>query len=68
MMSLHACRVDSNTFTMGNPMPESTLTLCQSLLDHLVRDFGFGLWTEFIDDENGFSFFADIYFMPVIVL
>jgi hypothetical protein len=23
-------RVDSHTFTMGNPMPESTLTLCQS--------------------------------------
>ncbi len=21
-------RVDSNTFTMGNPIPESTLTLC----------------------------------------
>jgi hypothetical protein len=33
-------RVDSNTFTMGNPMPESTLTrLCPP-----VRDFGFGLW------------------------
>jgi hypothetical protein len=26
---LHS-RVDSNTFTMGNPIPESTLTLCQS--------------------------------------
>jgi hypothetical protein len=25
-------RVDANTFTMGNPMPESTLTLCQSRL------------------------------------
>jgi hypothetical protein len=25
-------RVDSNTFTMGNPMPESTLTLRQSWL------------------------------------
>jgi hypothetical protein len=25
-------RVDSNTFTMGNPMPESTLSLCQSRL------------------------------------
>jgi hypothetical protein len=23
-------RVDYNTFTTGNPMPESTLTLCQS--------------------------------------
>ncbi len=36
-------RVDSNTFTMGNPMPESTLTLCQSRLYPLVRDFGFSL-------------------------
>ncbi len=36
-------RVDSNTFTMGNPMPESTLTLCQSRLYPSVRDFGFGL-------------------------
>jgi hypothetical protein len=35
---------DSNTFTMGNTMPESTLTLCQSRLYPLVRDFGFGLW------------------------
>jgi hypothetical protein len=25
-------RVDFSTFTMGNPMPESTLTLCQSRL------------------------------------
>jgi hypothetical protein len=24
-------RVDSNTFTMGNPMPESTLSPCQGL-------------------------------------
>ncbi len=36
-------RVDSNTFTMGNPMTESSLTLCQSRLYPLVRDFGFGL-------------------------
>ena len=38
-------RVDSNTFTcvMGNPMPESTLTLRQSRLYPPVRDFGFGL-------------------------
>jgi hypothetical protein len=46
-------RVDYNTFTMGigqpyarvdlNPMPESILTLCQSLLYPPVRDFGFGL-------------------------
>ncbi len=34
-------RVDSNTFTMGNPMPESTLTICQSRLYPPVRDSGF---------------------------
>ncbi len=32
-------RVDSNTFTIGNPMPESTLTLCQSQLYSPVRAF-----------------------------
>jgi hypothetical protein len=37
-MSMHS-RVDSNTFTMGNPMPESTLTLCQSRLYPPVGDF-----------------------------
>jgi hypothetical protein len=37
-------RVDSNTFTMVNPMPESTLTLCQRRLYPPMRDFGFGLW------------------------
>ncbi len=31
-------RVDSNTFFMGNPMPGSTLTLCQSRLYPPVRD------------------------------
>jgi hypothetical protein len=31
---------DSNTFTMGNPIPESTLTLGQSGLYVPVRDFG----------------------------
>jgi hypothetical protein len=36
-------RVDSNTFTMGNLVPESTLTLYQSRLYPPVRDFGFGL-------------------------
>jgi hypothetical protein len=30
--------------TMGNPIPESTLTLCQSRLYSPVRGFGFGLW------------------------
>ncbi len=37
-------RVDTNTFTMGNPLPESTLTLCQSRLYRPVRDEKFGLW------------------------
>ncbi len=36
-------RVDSNTLTLGKPMPESTLTLCQSRLYPPVRDFRFGL-------------------------
>ncbi len=36
-------RVDSNTFIMGNPMPESTLTLRQSRLYPPVRDLEFGL-------------------------
>ncbi len=36
-------RDDSNTLTMGNPMPESTLTLCQSRLYPPVREFGFSL-------------------------
>jgi hypothetical protein len=35
--------VDSTTFTMDNPMPESILTLCQSRRFPPVRDFGFGL-------------------------
>jgi hypothetical protein len=37
--------VDSNTFTMGNPLTESTLTLSQCRLYPPVRDLGFGLWT-----------------------
>jgi hypothetical protein len=28
-------RVASSSFTMGNPMPESTLTLCQSQVDFI---------------------------------
>jgi hypothetical protein len=36
-------RVDSNTFTKGNPMPESTLTQCQSRLCPPVKDFGW-IW------------------------
>jgi hypothetical protein len=39
-------RVDSNTFTMGNSMPESTLTLCQSRQYLPVRDFGFTIASE----------------------
>jgi hypothetical protein len=34
-------RVDSNTFTMGNPMPESTSSLCQSRFYSPVRDLPF---------------------------
>ncbi len=30
----------------GQPVPESTLTLCQSRLWPPFRDFGFGLWTQ----------------------
>jgi hypothetical protein len=30
-------------WALGNPRPESTLTLCQSRLYPPVRDFGFGL-------------------------
>ncbi len=40
-LTVHS-RVDSNTFTR-QPMPESTLTQCQSRLYLPVRDFGFGL-------------------------
>jgi hypothetical protein len=36
-------RVDSNTFTTGKPMPESTLTPSQSRFYPPVRDFGFSL-------------------------
>ncbi len=36
-------RIDSNTFTMGNPMPESTFTLCQGWFYPSVRDYGFGV-------------------------
>ncbi len=43
-------RVDSNTFTMGSPMPESTFTLCQSRLYPPVRDFGFGLRATIFDN------------------
>jgi hypothetical protein len=48
-------RVDSITFTMGNPMPESTLTLCQSRLYPTVWDFGFGLRILFSEAEKKYS-------------
>ncbi len=38
-----SAKVDFSTLTMGNPMPESALTLCQSRLYSPVRDLGFGL-------------------------
>jgi hypothetical protein len=34
---------DYNTFTVGTPMPESTLTLCQSRICPPIRAFGFGI-------------------------
>ncbi len=46
--------VDSNTFNMGNPMPELTLTLRQSQLYPPVRDFGFGL--KLLDMNSATSF------------
>ncbi len=35
--------LDFNTCTIGNPIPESTLTLCQSRLYSPVRDLGLSL-------------------------
>jgi hypothetical protein len=43
--NLTLCRLQRSSTTMGNPMPESTLTLCQSRLYPPVRDLGFGLST-----------------------
>jgi hypothetical protein len=53
---------DSNTFTMGNPMPESTLTLCQNQFYPPFRVFGFGLrlLDRCLDVVNGFSSISDI--------
>ncbi len=39
-------RVDSKTFIMDNPMPESTSTLCQSRLYPPVRDW---IWPQKMD-------------------
>ncbi len=44
-------RLDSNTLTMGLPMPELTLTLCQSRLFSPVKDFEFGLRFELYSSE-----------------
>jgi hypothetical protein len=43
---LTLCPIQSRLqqFTMGNPMPESTLTLCQSRLYPPVWDFDLLLW------------------------
>jgi hypothetical protein len=40
-------------WSMGNPMPESTLTLCQSRLYSPFRDFGFGLWVRSKEKRRG---------------
>jgi hypothetical protein len=55
-------RVDSNTFTMGlgNPVPESTLTVCQSRLYPLAKDFGFGLRSDCMGTFSLFFFYGDL--------
>ncbi len=42
--NLTLCRIQSRLQHMGNPMPESTVTLCQSRLYPPVRGWEFGLW------------------------
>jgi hypothetical protein len=37
---------------LGNPTPESTLTLCQSRLYPPVRDFGFGICSVIVEVYN----------------
>ncbi len=46
--NLTLCRLQSRLqhHTMGNPSPESTLTLCRSRLYSPISDLGFGLWTK----------------------
>ncbi len=46
--------VDSYTFTMGSPMPESTLNLCQSRLYPPVRDLWFGFSAPSLSSINRF--------------
>ncbi len=41
------------TCTIGNPMPESILTLCRSRLYPPVRDFGFCLWGHYYHGDVG---------------
>jgi len=45
-------KVDFITFTMGDPMPESTLNLCQRRLYPPVRDYEFSLCTLVTTDQN----------------
>ncbi len=46
-------RIDSYIFIMGNPMPESILTLCQSRLYPQVKDLEFGLCNSYNSWEAG---------------
>ncbi len=58
---VHSSADSKNTFTMGlgNPMSESTLTLCQSRLYPKVRDFVFGLCCKIHSAGLGVSVIAD---------
>jgi hypothetical protein len=49
---------------LGNPIPESTLTLYQSRLYAKVMDLGFGLWLVMGDPRRGFStnLYAEVLF------
>jgi hypothetical protein len=46
-------RVDSNTFSLGNPMPDLTLTLCRSRLSLPVRPLALAD-TEFVPEPYSF--------------
>ncbi len=60
-------RVDSGSFTMGNPKPESTVTLCQSLLYSPVRDLRFGLWSGFIIKDSALILFVQTYLNQLLL-
>jgi hypothetical protein len=46
-LTITSLYVDSRVLQhMGNPIPESTLTLCRSQLYPPGRDLGFGLWVQ----------------------